>query len=70
MKNSPITLALVKGSWNEQKGRFKARFSTLADANLHYKQRKSRTPLHTQEEKIHKTKEDLTAIDFRTISTF
>jgi hypothetical protein len=42
----------------------------LADANLHYKQRKSRTPLHTQEEKIHKTKEDLTAIDFRTISTF
>jgi hypothetical protein len=70
MKNPPITLATVKGNWDEQAGKFKAKFSMLADMNLSYKQHNATVSEHIAEDTSHKTKEELTAIDFSTLSTF
>lgn len=70
MKNSLLSLTVVKDNWHEQKGKLKTRFSTLADANLHYKRRKSNVVLDIEKDHPLKTKEELTAIDFSTLSTF
>ena len=37
---STTTTTPVKGNWNEQKGKLKAKFSTLTDADLHYEEGK------------------------------
>jgi hypothetical protein len=70
MKNPSLTLATVKGTWDEQSGKFKAKFSMLTDTNLSYKRNNVSVPEHKAEDATHKTKEELTAIDFSTLSTF
>lgn len=52
----------VKGNWNEQKGKLKAKFSNLTDADLHYEDGKKEQMLTKIEAKLGKTKEELATI--------
>jgi uncharacterized protein YjbJ (UPF0337 family) len=52
----------VKGNWGEQKGKLKAKFPTLTDADLTYESGKKEEMLGKIETKLGKTKEELAAI--------
>ncbi|MCD6013744.1 MAG: CsbD family protein [Flavipsychrobacter sp.] len=55
-------IAPVQGNWNEQKGKLKAQFTTLTDADLHYENGKMDEMFTKIRLKIGKTKEELVAI--------
>jgi uncharacterized protein YjbJ (UPF0337 family) len=50
------------GNWNEQKGKLKAKFSTLTDADLHYENGKKDEMFTKIQTKLGKTKEELSTI--------
>ena len=56
------TPTLVKGNWSEQKGKLKAKFSTLTDADLHYEEGKKDEMFTNVQTKLGKTKEELQTI--------
>ena len=62
MTDSTITPVPVKGNWNEQKSKLKAKFSTLTDADLYYENGKKDEMFTKVEEKLGKTKEELATI--------
>lgn len=63
MENSKNTAAAVsQPNWKEQKGKLKAKFATLTDADLHYEEGKKDEMLRNVQTKLGKTKEELTAI--------
>ena len=53
------TTTPVKGSWNEQKSKLKAKFSILTDADLRYEDGKKDEMLTRIQTKLGKTKEEL-----------
>jgi uncharacterized protein YjbJ (UPF0337 family) len=60
MTNSPaITPNSLKGNWNEQKGKLKAKFPILTDADLQYENGKKDEMLTKVQKKLGKTKEEL-----------
>ncbi|TND01984.1 MAG: csbd family protein [Bacteroidetes bacterium] len=61
-KENTINPAPVKGNWNEQKGKLKAKFSTLTDSDLHYENGKKDEMLTKIQNKLGKTKEEFAAI--------
>lgn len=56
---NPIPAA---GNWTEQKGKLKAKFPTLTDADLQYENGKKDEMLTKVQTKIGKTKEELATI--------
>jgi uncharacterized protein YjbJ (UPF0337 family) len=60
--DATVTTQQVKGNWNEQKGKLKAQFSTLTDADLHYENGKKDEMFTKIQVKIGKSKEELAAI--------
>jgi uncharacterized protein YjbJ (UPF0337 family) len=54
--------APISGNWNDQKGKLKAQFSTLTDADLHYENGKKDEMFTKIQVKLGKTKEELAAI--------
>lgn len=62
MTESTLTPAPVKGNWNEQKVKLKAKFSTLTDADLHYEEGKKDDMFTKIQEKLGKTKNELQTI--------
>ena len=52
----------VKGNWNEQKTKLKAKFSTLTDADLQYEQGKKDDMFTRVQTKLGKTKEEFATI--------
>lgn len=62
MKNSTPETTPKNENWNEQKGKLKAKFSTLTDADLHYENGKKDEMLTKIQTKIGKTKEELNTI--------
>ena len=59
MTESTTTPTPVKGNWNEQKGKLKAKFSTLTDADLHYEEGKKDEMFTNVQTKLGKTKEEI-----------
>ncbi|MBP1644622.1 MAG: CsbD family protein [Bacteroidetes bacterium] len=53
---------LVKGNWNEQKGKLKMKFATLNDDDLMYLEGKKDEMLGKLQIKLGKTKEELDKI--------
>ena len=56
------TTPAVKGNWTEQKGKLKAKFSTLTDADLQYEEGKKDEMMNKLQIKLGKTKDELTSI--------
>ena len=56
------TSAPVKGNWNQQKGKLKAKFTTLTDADLRYENGKKEEMSEKIQTKLGKTKDELTTI--------
>ena len=56
------TSAPVKGNWNQQKGKLKAKFTTLTDADLRYENGKKEEMFEKIQTKLGKTKDELTTI--------
>ncbi len=52
----------VKGNWNEQKGKLKAKFATLTDNDLQFEEGKKDEMLGKLQTKLGKSKEELNAI--------
>jgi uncharacterized protein YjbJ (UPF0337 family) len=62
MTNLTSTPVPVIGSWDEQKGKLKTKFSTLTDADLSYEEGKKDEMLNRLQIKLGKTKEELAKI--------
>lgn len=63
MENSKnTTTAVNQPNWKEQKGKLKAKFATLTDADLQYEEGKRDEMLRRVQTKLGKTREELTAI--------
>ncbi len=62
MANPTKTPTPVKGNWNEQKTKLKTKFPTLTDADLHYEEGKRDAMLTKVQNKLGKTKEQLSTI--------
>lgn len=62
MSETTTTPIPAKGNWNEQKGKLKAKFSTLTDADLQYEEGKKDAMLEKVQVKLGKTKEELATI--------
>ncbi len=60
--NTASGTTTASGNWNEQKGKLKAKFSTLTDADLHYENGKKDEMFAKIQVKIGKTKEELHTI--------
>ena len=60
--NTTTTPTPVKGNWNEQKGKLKAKFPTLTDADLTYVEGKKDDMMGKIQVKLGKTKEELAKI--------
>jgi len=52
----------AKENWTEQKTKLKAKFSTLTDEDLHYENGKKEEMMTKIQEKLGKTKVEMTAI--------
>lgn len=52
----------VKGNWNEQKGKLKAKFPKLTDEDLRYEDGKKDEMFSKIQTKLGKTKEELQAV--------
>ncbi len=59
---TPVATTQVTGNWNEQKGKLKAQFTTLTDADLHYENGKKEEMFSRIQVKIGKTKGELDTI--------
>jgi uncharacterized protein YjbJ (UPF0337 family) len=57
-----MNTTVVKGNWNEQKGKLKQKFAVLTDNDLMYEQGKKDEMLGKIQVKLGKTKEELAAI--------
>lgn len=62
MTQTTTTPIPAKGKWSEQKGKLKAKFSTLTDADVHYEEGKKDEMLTKIQTKLGKTKEELANI--------
>ncbi|HRB71856.1 MAG TPA: CsbD family protein [Flavobacterium sp.] len=65
MKDSvktPVTPNATKSNWHEQKGKLKAKFPSLTDADLHFEEGKKDEMLSRVQNKLGKSKEELTKI--------
>ena len=62
MTDSTATSVPITGNWIEQKGKLKAKFSTLTDADLHYEEGHRDEMLGKVQVKLGKTKEELATI--------
>ena len=56
------TPTAAKGNWSEQKGKLKAKFPTLTDADLQYENGKKDEMLTKVQAKLGKTKEELDTV--------
>ncbi len=57
-----MNTTVVKGNWNEQKGKLKQRFATLTDNDLMFEEGKKEEMMGKLQIKLGKTKEELTSI--------
>jgi len=57
-----MNTTIVKGNWNEQKGKLKQKFAELTDNDLMYEQGKKDEMLGKIQTKLGKTKDEFTAI--------
>ena len=62
MTNTTANQNPVKGNWNEQKGKLKAKYSILTDEDLKYEDGKKDEMLEKVQTKLGKSKEEFTAI--------
>ena len=62
MTNLTTTTAPVAGDWDVQKGKLKAKFLVLTDADLTFEEGKKEDMLTKVQIKLGKTKEELAAI--------
>jgi len=62
MTESTTNAIPLKGNWTEQKGKLKAKFSNLTDADLHYEDGKKDEMLAKIQTKLGKTKEEFATI--------
>lgn len=62
MTDTEITSVPVQGNWNEQKGKLKAKFTTLTDADLRYENGKKNEMFEKIQTKLGKTKDELATI--------
>ena len=62
MTESITTPTPAKGNWSEQKGKLKAKFSVLTDADLHYENGKKDEMFDKIQIKLGKTKDELQTI--------
>ena len=62
MNQSQNTPSASKGNWDDQKGKLKAKFSTLTDADLHFESGKKGEMLNRVQLKLGKTKTELDTI--------
>ena len=62
MTTSTTATTPVKGNWDEQKGKLKAKFSNLTDTDLQYEQGKKDEMFTRLQTKLGKTKEELATI--------
>jgi uncharacterized protein YjbJ (UPF0337 family) len=62
MENTKQSSNVIKTSWKEQKGKLKAKFPTLTDADLQYEEGKKDDMLKRVQDKLGKTKEELSKI--------
>ena len=61
-EKSTIAAPYTEGNWNDQKTKLKARFSILTDTDMHYENGKKNEMYTRIQEKIGKTKEELSTI--------
>jgi uncharacterized protein YjbJ (UPF0337 family) len=59
MTNLPVTTPEVKVNWNELKGKLKAKFPTLTDADLMFEEGKRDEMLKKVQERLGKSKEEV-----------
>ncbi len=57
-----MNTTIVKGSWNEQKGKLKQKFATLTDNDLMFNEGKKVEMMGKLQIKLGKTKEELESI--------
>ncbi|MBK8567087.1 MAG: CsbD family protein [Saprospiraceae bacterium] len=57
-----MNTTIVKGNWNEQKGKLKQKFAELTDNDLMYEQGKKEEMLGKIQTKLGKTKDEFAAI--------
>lgn len=57
-----MNTTIVKGNWNEQKGKLKQKFAELTDNDLMYEQGKKEEMLGKIQVKLGKTKEEFAEI--------
>ena len=57
-----MNTTVVKGNWNEQKGKLKQRFATLTDNDLMFEEGKKEEMMGKLQVKLGKTKDELTSI--------
>lgn len=62
MSNTTSVPAVGKANWTEQKGKLKAKFSVLTDADLTYEEGKKDDMLGKIQTKLGKTKEEFATI--------
>ncbi|MDI9309362.1 MAG: hypothetical protein QM535_04015 [Limnohabitans sp.] len=60
-KQTPV-VSPPANNWKEQKGKLKAKFSSLTDADLHFDEGKKEEMLSRVQVKLGKTKEEFTSI--------
>jgi len=61
-KTGATSVSTGKGSWNDQKVKLKAKFSTLKDSDLNYENGKKDEMMSKIQTKLGKTKEQLDTI--------
>jgi uncharacterized protein YjbJ (UPF0337 family) len=57
-----MNTTVIKGNWNEQKGKLKQRFAMLTDNDLMFEEGKKAEMMGKLQIKLGKTKEELTSI--------
>ena len=57
-----MNTTVIKGNWNEQKGKLKKKFATLTDNDLMFKEGKQEEMLGKLQIKLGKTKEEFQKI--------
>ena len=57
-----INKTIIKGTWNEQKGKLKKKFAVLTDNDLLYDEGRKNEMLGKLQKKLGKTKEELRKI--------
>ena len=60
--SNPNATPAATANWTEQKGKLKAKFSNLTDADLNYEESKKEEMIGKIQSKLGKTREEMTAI--------